>query len=92
MNTLQQQKGNTFRRLEDKRRKCRARFRLSVLEFVAKTYYALKGKTRLGAGRILKVQKGWDRRLAMRHTYLFMVSRALEASLSNIKASEATFS
>ena len=87
MNTLQQQQGNKFRRLEDKQKKCRVRFCLSIREFVAKTYYALKGKARLGAGRIQKIQKGWAGDLPFAtQIYLWF-----QASLFNIKALEATF-
>lgn len=87
MNTLQQQQGNKFRRLEDKQKKCRVRFRLSIREFVAKTYYVLKRKVRLGAGRIKKIQKGWAGDLpCATDIYLWF-----QASLSNIKAVEATF-
>lgn len=87
MNTLQQQQGNKFRRLEDKQKKCRVRFRLSIREFVAKTYYVLKRKVRLGAGRIQKIQKGWTGDLpCATDIYLWF-----QASLSNIKAVEATF-
>ena len=82
MNTLQQQQGNKFRRLDDKQRKCRVRFRLSIREFVAKTYYVLQGKARLGAGRIQKIQKGWAGGLpCATHIYLWF-----QASLSNIEA------
>ena len=85
MNTSQQ--GNKFRRLEDKQKKCRVRFCLSIREFVAKTYYVLKGKARLGAGRIQKIQKGWAGDLpCATDIYLWF-----QASLSNIKALEATF-
>ena len=87
MNTLQQQQGNKFRRLEDKQKKCRVRFRLSIREFVAKTYYVLKRKVRLGARRIQKIQKGWAGDLpCATDIYLWF-----QASLSNIKAVEATF-
>ena len=87
MNTLQQQQGNKFRRLEDKQKKCRVRFRLSIREFVAKTYYLLKRKVRLGAGRIQKIQKGWAGDLpCATDIYLWF-----QASPSNIKAVEATF-
>ena len=86
MNTLQQQQGNKFQRLEDKQKKCRVGFRLSIREFVAKTYYVLKGKARLGAGRIQKIQKCWAGDLpCATDIYLWF-----QASLSNIKALEAT--
>ena len=70
MNTSQQ--GNKFRRLEDKQKKCRVRFCLSIREFVAKTYYVLKRKVRLGAGWIKKIQKGWvgDIKLLNKSTFL----------------------
>lgn len=87
MNTLQQQQGNKFRRLEDKQKKCRVRFRLSIREFVAKTYYVRKRKVRLGAERIQKIQKGWAGDLpCATDIYLWF-----QASPSNIKALEATF-
>ena len=54
MNTLQQQQGNKFRRLEDKRRKCWARFRLSIRELVAKNLLRTKGKSESGCQADLK--------------------------------------